>query len=142
MQQTRAMYDSDNVKVYSETTEKPMRYITDAKIAERKTLFVHPESVDASSELRQQPTRLNYYNRPETELFGTAPYKALGHRAYVDTESKLRNREYHQEQARILTEEQFFRPEYITDGNQVDTNLRAAATRVDIRNKYCGFTRA
>ena len=139
-QSTRTMYDDNEVKNSKILSQKPMKYIVDAKIADRQLMFVHPESVDVSSELREKPTNLNYYQRPETELFGTAPFRGLQRGIdNVDTESAL----IHSAPMRfdfcnrLVTEKTFDNFDYIKEEMKVDTQLRGSSTRSDMRNMLC-----
>ena len=97
-----------------------------------------PENIDASSQLRMKPTRLNYFNRPETELYGTAPYQTLGHRNIVDTESSLFFGNNVTKCDRTVTETTFdvFDPS-LNIPLAVDTQLRPVDTQAQLRNTYC-----
>ena len=119
-------------------SEKPIKFIVDAITEDRKVCFAHPDSVDINSELRGQPTNLNYYNRQQTVLYGTAPYMGRGHGQFVDQETNLRNGKKMTECNKILSEIQ-----YDTNDNaflncelQVDSFLRPQSTRVNLRNMY------
>ena len=115
--------------------EKPLQYYTAPFV---NGLYKKPEKVDVSSELRQKPTRLNYHNRLETQLFGTAPYQTLGHMKFTDTESKLFQGETFSGSCRnILTEQEFDTKEFIEHKSifPVDPSRLSKSTRVDIRNE-------
>jgi hypothetical protein len=125
------MYD----EVQAHNSQKPLRFITDASLADRKMKTVKPENISASNELRPRLTNLNFSNRAQFESYGTAPYRARGHQNFVDEESKLRNgnlsncKEYY-------TERQFYREDPIDLPLSVDSGLRAKSTRSDLRNQY------
>ena len=112
--------------------------MVDAITEDRKVCFAHPDSVDINSELRGQATNLNYYNRQQTALYGTAPFMGRGHSQFVDQETNLRNGKKLIECNKILSE-----IEYDTNDNsffkcnlQDDTLLRPQSTRVNLRNMY------
>tara|TARA_B100001094_G_scaffold172061_1_gene166385 strand:- start:2097 stop:2531 length:435 start_codon:yes stop_codon:yes gene_type:complete len=138
MAQTRVKFDEDQTSNYNAITEKPLKFITDAKIPDRKIHFVDPENVDVSTNLRQQPTNLNYGNQVNTtELYGTAPYRG-NHRATdaVDVESSLI---YAQPMRfavpnKIFTEEQFDIANHKNPILKVDSDLRGRSTRADLKN--------
>ena len=142
-QSCRIMYDNKEVSNANILREKPLKYITDAIVADRKTHFLHPESVDTSSELRQTPTNLNYVDqgRTSTELYGTAPYRGQNRKIdKVDTESELLfgipmkfdvcNKH--------LTETEFVSSDQIESSIVIDTDLRSISTRSDLRNTING----
>jgi hypothetical protein len=136
--QTRIRYDESETDNWSILTEKPLKYITDAKISDRKTHFVHPEDVDVSSKLRQQPTNLNYVDQTgTTELYGTAPYRG-NHRAIsaVDVESSLIYAQPMRQIVpnKIFTEEEFNVRDYENPSIRVDSDLRGRSTRSDLKN--------
>ena len=136
-QNTRPRYDELSTKNRNLITQKPLRYMT-VPLTENRTLIEsHPERIDVANDMRMKPTRLNHYNRPETELYGTAPNQSLGHRQVVDIESMLRNGEQFQECNKMITEETFVNGDFIDDPLTVDTNFRPASTRVQLRNEYC-----
>ena len=119
-------------------TEKPLKYIVDAVTADRKVCFVHPDSVDISSDLRGQATNLNYYNRQQTVLYGTAPFMGRGHEQFVDIETNLRDGNKMFDCNRTLSE-----VTYDTNDNAFlkcnlvnDSFLRPESTRSNLRNMY------
>ena len=138
MAQTRVKFDEDQTSNYNAITEKSLKFITDAKIPDRKITFVDPENVDVSTNLRQQSTNLNYGNQVQnTELYGTAPYRG-NHRATsaVDVESSLI---YAQPMRfaipnKIFTEEKFDIANHENPILKVDSNLRGRSTRADLKN--------
>jgi hypothetical protein len=134
-QNTRALYDKEITKSRSVTTSKPMKYMTTQLTEERKLVDPDGENIDVDSQLRMAPTRLNYLNRPETELYGTAPYKLRGQSPLVDVESQLRYPSYNQYCNSKLTEERFDTFDFINDPVSID--FRARSSRVDLRNSYC-----
>jgi len=141
-QSTRIMYDNKEIINSNILREKPLKYITDAILADRKTHFVHPESVDISSDLREIPTNLNYADqgRKNTELYGTAPIRKVRESNKVDTESELLfgtpmrfdmcNKH--------LTETEFSATDQNSFDLVLDTSLRAISTRSDLRNTVNG----
>ena len=139
-QNTRAMYDEVSTKNRAIITQQPLRYITDPTSEYKSYVSPTPENIDASNSLRMKPTRLNYFNRPETELYGTAPYQTLGHRNAVDTESALLFGSDATQCDRIITERQFdtFEPS-LSIPLAVDTELRPVDTQAQLRNTYCSL---
>lgn len=140
-QNTRALYDTTTTKNRAIITTQPLKYIVDPTSEYKSYISPTPENIDASSDLRMKPTRLNYYNRPETELYGTAPYQTLGHRNAVDTESALRFGSSMNQCDRIVTERQFdvFDPA-LNAPLAVDTALRPIDTQAQLRNSYCNIS--
>ena len=119
-------------------SQKPIKFMIDSMTADRKVCFVHPDSVDISSELRGQATNLNYYNRQQTALFGTSAFMGRGHGQFVDTETSLRDGQKMFECNKTLSEMQ-----YDTNDNdffncnlKVDSDFRPQSTRVNLRNFY------
>lgn len=141
-QNTRALYDEKSTNNRAIITQQPLRYITDPTSEYKSYVSPTPENIDASSDLRMKPTRLNYYNRPETELYGTAPYQTLGHRNAVDTESALFFGSNASQCDRIVTERQFdvFDPA-LNVPLAVDTALRPVDTQAQLRNTYCAMSK-
>jgi len=141
---TRILYDDVEVTNSDILREKPLKYITDAVIANRKTHFVHPENIDTSSKLRQTPTNLNYVDegRVNTELYGTAPYRGLKRNNKVDQESELRFGVpmRFDECNRHITEINFPLKDESNFENSIDTNLRSISTRSDLKNTINGLT--
>ena len=133
---TRPMYDELTTKNRNAITQKSMRYVTNVLSEHRSLNESAPESINVSSDLRMRPTRLNNIDRPQTELFGTAPYKSLGHRNAVDVESELMFSEYSNPCNRVITERNWETQDFINDILPVDTALRASSTRVELRNTY------
>ena len=141
-QNTRAMYDAVTTKNRAIITQQPLKYITDPTGEYKSYVSPTPENIDTSSDLRMKPTRLNYYNRPETELYGTAPYQTLGHRNAVDTESALFFGNNANQCDRLVTEHQFdtFDP-VLNIPLAVDTALRPVDTQAQLRNSYCTLSK-
>tara|TARA_Y100000389_G_scaffold169945_1_gene176631 strand:+ start:229 stop:591 length:363 start_codon:yes stop_codon:yes gene_type:complete len=100
--------------------------------------FEHPETIDTSTSLRMMPTRLNPIDRDNTELFGTAPYRAGRTADAVDTESVLRFSEHERMNVfeKTATERNFqFVDDVYEYKNAVDSGIRGRSTRVDMRNQ-------
>ena len=138
-QQTRALYDKNIVQTRAAITQKPLKYMTNNFTTNRSLSEPHPEKIDHSTDLRMKPTRLNYYNRPEGELYGTAPMGALDSRSHVDVESLLRNSVTYHECNRTVTERNWDTSDYLDIALSVDTGLRPRSTRADLRNEYCNI---
>jgi len=88
-QQTRSFYDQDQTRLRILNSEKPLKwYTTDSQ--QNKTLeYANLNDIDVSTKLsRAPPTRLNHFNRSNTELYGTAPFIARN-KGPVDVESSL-----------------------------------------------------
>ena len=119
-------------------SEKPMKFVLDAVTKDRKVCFVHPDSVDINTELRGKPTNLNYYNRNQTVLFGTAPFMGRGHSHYVDIETSLRDGSKTFDCNKTLSEITYDTNdnEFFKCNQQVDTFLRPQSTRSNLRNMY------
>lgn len=92
-QQTRTFYDNNELKFREIIREKPMQYITtDYAATYRGPHFIDTKyNVNISNELREQPTRLNYFNRnvynpddPKNDPYGNT----LLHKS-INTESNL-----------------------------------------------------
>ena len=141
-QNTRALYDDISTKNRAIITQQPLKYVTNPTSEYRTYVEPTPENIDTSTKLRMQPTRLNYFNRPEGELYGTAPYKALGHRKVVDTESSLFFGNSQTLCDRSLTERTWETQDYLRVPLAVDTALRPLDTQAQLRNTYCGFQRS
>lgn len=140
--QTRGHYDLEHAKAQAIESEKPMRYINDSLISKRALTEVNPEDINISSQLREAPTRLNYHNKTETSLYGTAPYMANGiqdPKSEINVESDLIFGTHENTCRRTLTEQQFYRPEYLDIPVLEDSNLRGRSTRTDMRNEYRKF---
>ena len=134
---TRPRYDSLSTQNRHIITQQPLKYITEPTSQYRTYVEPLPENINTSNVLRMKPTRLNYYNRPEGELYGTAPNKSLGHRTLVDVESSLFfNNDVNNKCDRTITEQQFDTLDYINHPLAVDTNLRPIDTQADLRNSY------
>lgn len=119
-------------------SEKPLKFMVDAITEDRKVCFSHPDSVDINTELRGQPTNLNYYNRQQTILYGTAPFMGRGHSQFIDSETNLRNGTKMFDCNKPLSEVQ-----YDTNDNNFfrcdlkdDSFLRPESTRSNLRNMY------
>ena len=138
--QTRSINDPTYVSQQTLKQSRPMRYMTETLRDDRAVRHTHPDSIDASTELRMNPTRLNYVNRDSCEMYGTAPLRMGRVASDVDIESDLRFAEHHKlsDEDKILTERKFpFVDDVHTDAfsNVVDNDLRARSTRVDQRNQ-------
>lgn len=119
-------------------TQKPLKFMVDSMTADRKVCFVHPDSVDISSELRGQATNLNYYNRQQTALFGTSAFMGRGHAQFIDTETSLRDGQKMFECNKNLSELPYDTNDnaFLSCDLKVDSNLRPQSTRVNLRNYY------
>ena len=135
-QNTRALYDYVTTKNRNAIVQKPAQYVLDPISEHRLYKAAGSENIDTDSDLRMKPTRLNYFNRPETELYGTAPYMTLGHRGFVDVESELRGGTDINICNKPLTETMFPMNGEIKEPLAVDTALRPSSTRVNLRNSY------
>ena len=138
--QTRGLYDAKTTKNRQAITQQPASYVLDHVNEHQLYRSAGSENIDNDSDLRMKPTRLNYFNRPETELYGTAPYKTLDHRHFVDVESGIRNGLDVNDYNKSLTEVQFPYKDFINDPLALDSGLRASSTRADLRNKYCAVS--
>lgn len=134
-QNTRALYDEDITKSRALLTSQPMKYMTTQLSRHRQLVEPNSENIDVDSQLRMAPTRLNFIDRPSTELYGTAPYKLHGQSPIVDVESSLRYPVYNQYCNNNITETRFDTFDYINDSVKVD--IRARSSRVDFRNSNC-----
>tara|TARA_B110000977_G_C11069873_1_gene489199 strand:- start:47 stop:484 length:438 start_codon:yes stop_codon:yes gene_type:complete len=141
-QNTRPMYDKISTKNRAIITTQPLRYIIDPTSEYKSYVSPTPENIDTANDLRMKPTRLNYYNRPETELYGTAPYQTLGHRNAVDTESNLFFGNTFSQCDRVVTERTWntFDPA-LNVPLAVDTALRPVDTQAQLRNSYCAVSK-
>jgi len=115
-----------------------MKFMVDAITADRKVCFAHPDSVDINSQLRGQPTNLNYYNREQTTLYGTAPFMGRGHGQFVDQESDLRNGKKMIDCNKTISEIRYDTNDhaFLNCTLQVDSDLRPQSSRVNLRNMY------
>ena len=136
-QQTRAIYDKNIANARNAIIQKPMKYVTNLLSDSRALSEPHPNNIDKSTDLRMKPTRLNYYNRPEGELYGTAPFEGRDARSFVDVESFLRNSESFMGCNRNLTERTWETQDFLNTPLSVDTGLRPTSTRANLRNEYC-----
>ena len=136
-QNTRAMYDDTTARNRNVITQQSMKYIVHDMTDNMRASGTHAESIDANSELRMKPTRLNQFNRPETQLYGTAPFKGLGHESLVDIDTALRDGDISDMRNRHMSERMWDTNDYINEPLQVDTDIRSASTRADLRNSYC-----
>lgn len=135
-QNTRPMYDTNTEKNRNRLIQEPVKYILDNNYFQAYS-SAHPEDIDVNSDLRMKPTNLNYYNNPQTELYGTAPFKGLSSSSFIDIESDLRNGSKNTTVFnKSFTEVNFPTQEFINNPLTVDSDLRASSTRVDIRNEY------
>ena len=109
-------------------SEKPLKYMLNKSIKN----YVPKLDIDVSSTLRQEPTNLNYYNRAETPLYGTAPFKGRG-TTEMDVESVLIQGHYSSCSDRRLTERQFpISNQFLREMNVVD--FRPESTTVNSKN--------
>lgn len=137
MAQTRLKYDSSIMNTQSIMSEQPQKYVTDAMIAERQMKFVHPEDVDTNTKLRPALTNKNVYNRPATELYGTAPYRGSGISGnLVNIESSLLQGNKNTLCDKVKTEKMFNTTDYMKIPLVVDSDLRSRSTRADLKNAY------
>ena len=139
-QNTRPMYDETTTRNRNVLTQQQLKYVVHPMTDYRRSQGAHSESIDAGSNLRMKPTRLNYNDRPETELYGTAPFKGLGHRNVVDTESMLRNGNDVQVCNRVLSERLWDTNDFISDTLAVDSVVRPTSTRANLRNSYANVS--
>jgi hypothetical protein len=136
--QTRGNNDASYIQQQVIAQTRPMRYISEAVRDDRVFKFEHPESIETSTNLRMKPTRLNPIDRDNTELFGTAPYRAGRTVNDVEAESMLRFSDHERMNVfeKEATERNF---QYVDDvyeyKNVVDSDLRSRSTRVDMRNQ-------
>jgi hypothetical protein len=119
-------------------SQKPLKFMVDAMTEDRKVCFAHPDSVDINSELRGQATNLNYYNRQQTVLYGTAPFMGRGHGQFVDVETNLRDGKKMMDCNKPLTEVTYDTNDhgFFNCELKVDSMLRPQSTRVNLRNMY------
>ena len=112
--------------------------MVDSMTADRKVCFSHPDSVDINTELRGQATNLNYYNRQQTVLFGTAPFMGRGHQQFVDQETNLRDGNKMFDCNKTLAEVQYDTGDqaFLKCNAAIDTDLRPVSTRSNLRNMY------
>lgn len=136
-QNTRAMYDYKTARNRGVLSQVAASYVLDAANEHRLYRGAGPESIDNDSELRMKPTRLNYFNRAETELYGTAPYKTRGHQEFVDAESDLRTGFENTHMCNRHLTERHFRPHEIEGAPPVVSFETPSSTRADLRNAYC-----
>lgn len=136
--QTRGNNDESYIQQQVIAQTRPLRYMSEAVRDDRVFKFEHPESIETSTSLRMRPTRLNPIDRDNTELFGTAPYRAGRTVNDVDAESMLRFSDHERMNVfeKEATERNF---QYVDDvyeyKNVVDSDLRSRSTRVDMRNQ-------
>lgn len=136
----RTRDDKNAIRDHAIMSSRPLRYINDAFLETRALKQTHPEDIDVNSELREKPTRLNEFNRINTQLYGTSAYIASGLQdpaTEINVESGLifgdstigvsRKR---------LTELPHYRPEFLDIPLETDSELRAKSTRTDMRNTY------
>lgn len=132
MEPTRIMYD----EVQAHNSQKPLKFITDATISNRQMKWVTPENVSVSNTLRPKLTSNNKFDRQNTELFGTAPYRATGRAtSLVDQESLLRNSTLNLVTTKYA-ETDFTRFDNLDIPLVVDSAMRPKSTRSDLRNSY------
>lgn len=136
----RARDDKVEIRDHAIMSSRPLRYINDAFLEQRALKQTHPESIDVNSQLRQKPTRLNEFNRTNTELYGTSAYIASGLQdpsTEINIESGLLFGDSTIGMSRKrLTELPHYRPEFLDIPVETDSELRAKSTRTDMRNTY------
>ncbi len=136
--QTRGNNDASYIQQQVVAQTRPLRYMSESVRDDRVFKFEHPETIDTSTSLRMMPTRLNPIDRDNTELFGTAPYRAGRTADAVDTESVLRFSEHERMNVfeKTATERNFqFVDDVYEYKNAVDSGIRGRSTRVDMRNQ-------
>ena len=144
LQSTRAIYDVEEVRRQAILQQRPLRYVSEVYRTQRLLRESHPEDIDIASGLRQKPTRLNYYSRPETSLYGTSAYFGGGMQdpgQEIVIDSGLRYGEPSQ-RTKIPTESRFATqgPVFNTPVHvDLNNDLRFISTRADLRNKYKNF---
>ena len=125
---TRILYDREAQSTHRVESQKPLRFTLNQGLEK----YVPDMNIDVSSKLRQKSTNLNYYNKTETSLFGTAPFKGRGN-TNIDAETKLIQGEYSKQCDRTLTEKSFsISNEYLKEMNVVD--FRPESTTVNSKN--------
>lgn len=136
----QARDDKVEIRDHAIMSSRPLRYINDAFLEQRALKQTHPESIDVNSQLRQKPTRLNEFNRTNTELYGTSAYIASGLQdpsTEINVESRLLFGDSTIGMSRKrLTELSHYRPEFLDIPVETDSELRAKSTRTDMRNTY------
>lgn len=139
----RTREDANEIRDHAIMSSRPLRYINDAFLQQRALKQTHPESIDVNSELRERPTRLNEFNRTNTQLYGTSAYIASGLQdpsTEINIESSLLFGDSTIGMSRKrLTELTHYRPEYLDIPVETDSELRAKSTRTDMRNTYGKF---
>jgi len=126
MEPTRIIYDRQTIN-----SQQALKHITDENIACRRMKWVTPEDVDVNTNLRPNLTNKNYSSNKNTELFGTAPYRASGRlMTLVDTESKL----YHGDHSIKCNKPISSRFDRFNAPLVDDSNLRGRSTRSDLKN--------
>jgi len=118
--------------------DQPLKYMVESMTKDRKLNSAHLESIDTATELRSKPTNLNYYNRNQTMLFGTAPFMGKGHSHVVDIETNLRDGKKMFECNSHLTETPFDTNDhgFLHEQMKDDSIFRPISTRADLRNTY------
>ena len=88
-QQTRLFYDKDQTKLRILNSEKPLKWYTTDTQQNKSLEYANQNNIDVSTTLsRAAPTRLNNFNRSNTELYGTSPFIGRN-KGPVDVESTL-----------------------------------------------------
>ena len=83
---TRTMYDKNETIIQRVISEKPIRWITNSNTIYKSYQNTDRYNIDKDTDLRQNPTRLNYYNR--YNRYTESPYTNLNLKP-VQTESNL-----------------------------------------------------
>lgn len=141
-QNTRTFYDSDESRAHTINSTKPLKYrIMDNAVFSQNRYLEYAnnlQSIDASSRLRAEPTRLNEIDYPTTELYGTAPFKARN-AGPVDIESTLFHGERFEGCNKPFTEEHRYFDNRISLPVPLTTNkvipANPESTRVMYRNQ-------
>ena len=86
-QQTRTMYDKNEKIIKNVVSEKPLRWVQNQNSTYKSYRNGDMRNVEEETELRQQPTRLNYFNR-QNRYTAPSPYDSLNMKQ-IGSESKL-----------------------------------------------------
>ena len=122
-QQTRIYYDKDEENYHRINSERQVRWYTD-DLSMNKTLQYGNsiKSIDDDINLQWKPTRLNEIYSMNTELFGTAPFKARND-GPVDVESNLFHSYNNTDFNKVHVEENPYFSEYRNDNEYLSKNL-------------------
>lgn len=86
-QSTRTMYDKNEETISNVVSEKPMRWVTNQNATFKSYRNGDILNVEEETNLRQQPTRLNYFNR-NNRYTAVSPYDELNMKP-ISTETDL-----------------------------------------------------